>query len=106
MTVLRAALPSRLADVPAVARSHRVLLVVLLSAVPLGWAAGAPQPGNPPKIGAPQPAAATDLRGDALGDALPPAALMRMGTVRFRHPNNANGLAMAADGATVATHGS
>ena len=45
-------------------------------------------------------------RVDALGDALPEAALLRLGTERFKHPNDANALALSPDGKIVVTDGS
>jgi hypothetical protein len=48
---------------------------------------------------APPPAARTDL----LGDPLPPGALARLGTRRFRQPATIVGVAYAPDGKTVVT---
>jgi RNA polymerase sigma factor (sigma-70 family) len=42
---------------------------------------------------------------DRLGDPLPEAALVRLGTTRFRHPGSVNTLAMTADEKTVLTFG-
>jgi RNA polymerase sigma factor (sigma-70 family) len=42
---------------------------------------------------------------DRLGDPLPEAALLRLGTVRFRHPGSANVLALTPDEMTVLTLG-
>jgi RNA polymerase sigma factor (sigma-70 family) len=44
-------------------------------------------------------------RRDAIGDPLPEAARLRLGTSRFRHPESAWGLALAPDGKTVMTIG-
>ncbi len=43
---------------------------------------------------------------DRHGDPLPDGALARLGTLRFRHPNGANALAVSRDGRTLATQGS
>jgi RNA polymerase sigma factor (sigma-70 family) len=42
---------------------------------------------------------------DRLGDPLPEAALLRLGTTRFRHPGSATALAMSPDEKTVLTLG-
>jgi RNA polymerase sigma factor (sigma-70 family) len=42
---------------------------------------------------------------DGIGDRLPEAALLRLGTRRFRHPSSAAGLALSPDEKTVATLG-
>jgi RNA polymerase sigma factor (sigma-70 family) len=42
---------------------------------------------------------------DGIGDPLPEAALLRLGTKRFRHPNSAFGLALSPDEKTIVTLG-
>ena len=58
---------------------------------------------NPPP--APQNKPAPMPKEDALGDPLPDGALLRLGTLRFKHPNSASDLALAPDGKVVVTSG-
>lgn len=44
---------------------------------------------------------ASEVRKDALGDPLPPGALLRIGTTRLRHQDSVRGVAIAPDGKTV-----
>ena len=50
-----------------------------------------------------QAAPATPARVDALGDALPPGAVARLGTNRLHHPSGVVGLAFGADGKSLVT---
>jgi RNA polymerase sigma factor (sigma-70 family) len=54
-------------------------------------------PANPPQV--PPPLV------DAYGDALPPEALARLGTTRFRQGGRVNAIAFSADGETLASAG-
>lgn len=53
----------------------------------------------------PPPAKPTDQHADSLGDPLPDAALLRLGTTRFRHPDNVAEMALSPDGGRLATLG-
>jgi WD40 repeat protein/beta-lactamase regulating signal transducer with metallopeptidase domain len=55
---------------------------------------------------APDPETPIRKTTDALGDPLPEAALLRLGTTRFRHPSGAFDLALSPDGQSAATIGS
>lgn len=67
----------------------------------LGLPRSAPPKGPPAKDATPKPVE----RVDRLGDPLPDAALLRLGTSRFRHPGSATALALAPDEKTVLTLG-
>jgi RNA polymerase sigma factor (sigma-70 family) len=73
------------------------------------WLATVPaQTPPPPPPPPPKPAVAAAPRPvgvDALGDPLPEAALLRLGTLRFRHPNSSHELGLSPDGNTVVTVG-
>jgi RNA polymerase sigma factor (sigma-70 family) len=78
-----------------------------LTAIGLGQAD--PPKDQPPAKGAVPPAAKKkEMRpvADRLGDPLPEAALLRLGTRRFRHPGTALALALSPDEKTVLTIGS
>jgi RNA polymerase sigma factor (sigma-70 family) len=59
----------------------------------------------PPATAPPLPGtdAGTEVRVDAHGDPLPEGALLRLGTVRFRHPGGINAVALAPKGKTLAS---
>jgi RNA polymerase sigma factor (sigma-70 family) len=81
--------------------------VIGLGAFGLGQAP--PPQGAPPTKEVGPPVAKTDGArpvADRLGDPLPEAALMRLGTTRFRHPGTALALALSPDEKTILTHGS
>jgi RNA polymerase sigma factor (sigma-70 family) len=88
-----------------------VLVAVVAVAAGMGWAAsGKPAPEDPqPKAqGEPDPRAArpgNEARVDALGDPLPPGAVARFGTQRFRHSDLVTAVAYAPDGKLIASAG-
>ena len=66
-------------------------------------------PAAPPAKDTPPPNVAKEVearpRTDLLGDPLPEAALLRLGTARFRHPGIAKAIVLTADEKTVLTLG-
>src|SRR5262249_10821554 len=59
----------------------------------------------PLRGGGPPSAADGGARTDRYGDPLPPGALARLGTVRFRHTGEVTAVAFAPDSKTVASAG-
>jgi RNA polymerase sigma factor (sigma-70 family) len=53
----------------------------------------------------PQPAEEKRPQLDQQGDPLPEGALLRLGTIRFRHPGGVNGIAISPDGKSLVTEG-
>jgi WD40 repeat protein len=86
-----------------------ILGICAFGVAAFGLARGKPTPEVPEGAGAQveavpkanEPAALKD----ALGDPLPQAALLRLGTKRFRHPNSAAGLVLSPDERTIVTLG-
>jgi RNA polymerase sigma factor (sigma-70 family) len=62
-------------------------------------------PPAPPKDEAPARVADREPLKDLHGDPLPPGAVARIGTVRFRHPGGVGALAFSPDGKTIASAG-
>jgi RNA polymerase sigma factor (sigma-70 family) len=90
----------------------KVVVALLLAAGAVAAGVGAltpPKPparpnGETPKAEQPQvQAEPANLRTDRYGDPLPPGAIARLGTVRFRHPFWVGGLAFTPDGKTLAS---
>jgi WD40 repeat protein len=74
----------------------------------IGLAVSSQQPafGQPPAKAGGTGAAAQRPRTDSQGDPLPPGAVARLGTVRWRHPGGITAIAFAPDGQSLATGGS
>jgi RNA polymerase sigma factor (sigma-70 family) len=104
-----AALANDVLDALALARLKWVAALVLAVGVlttGVGLAARPASGGRP--AASPLASAGTDQeppRVDALGDPLPPGALARLGTVRFRHGVEARSIAFSPDGALLASAG-
>jgi RNA polymerase sigma factor (sigma-70 family) len=86
------------------------LILVLVGAVglvALEFGQSNPKDSPPAKDAASSTAKKEEGRPDAdrLGDPLPDAALLRLGTERFRHPGSANCMSLSADERTVLTLG-
>src|SRR5262249_21128492 len=80
------------------------LVFVVCLAAGLGVLAGQPlTPRTPPAKA--DPTEAKPPRTDLLGDPLPPGALARMGTVRFRLPGKVKRVAFSPDGETILAYG-
>jgi RNA polymerase sigma factor (sigma-70 family) len=82
-----------------------VLMTVVVSAGGFGLGRSDPPKDGPP---AKDVAAKSDepaRRTDRLGDPLPDAALLRLGTTRFHHPGSANHLVLSPDETTLVTLG-
>jgi RNA polymerase sigma factor (sigma-70 family) len=92
---------------PAVKLKIIGLVVVLVTAVGLGAGLSlrdTPEPQTPdaPSPAAPPPQAKDEPRRDRYGDPLPPGAIARLGSLRFRVPSEIKTLAFAPDGKTLA----
>jgi RNA polymerase sigma factor (sigma-70 family) len=81
------------------------LLVLAFAAVGMGWAAHRRPNAEAEKSDQSPPKAAVSEerpRTDAHGDPLPPGAIARLGTIRFRHENWLHHIALSPDGQTLA----
>src|SRR2546427_1099331 len=61
--------------------------------------------GDPPATANSSTRASQPVHGDRQGDPLPPGAIARLGTVRFRHHRAIYAIAFAPDGKTIASAG-
>jgi RNA polymerase sigma factor (sigma-70 family) len=96
---------------PAVNLKILGLALALVTAVGLGAGLSlrsTPSPQTPVASvpAAPQTQGKAEPRRDLHGDPLPEGALVRLGTVRFRHPGGCNAVALSPDGKVLATEGS
>jgi RNA polymerase sigma factor (sigma-70 family) len=82
-----------------------VFLVGVVLTLAYGLAAATAPDEQPIPAGAnlPEPAAAKPQGADAHGDPLPPGAMARLGTVRFRHGDSVLSVAFSPDGKKVAS---
>jgi RNA polymerase sigma factor (sigma-70 family) len=64
-----------------------------------------PPTSSTPEAAANGPVTSAELRRDALGDALPPGAIARFGTVRYRQGGRASSLAFSPDGRELISGG-
>jgi RNA polymerase sigma factor (sigma-70 family) len=69
------------------------------------WASGEPQQERPKAADAKPAAGGRQPRTDRYGDLLPPRAVARLGTLRFRHWAGVSGAAYSPDGKRLATAG-
>jgi RNA polymerase sigma factor (sigma-70 family) len=83
-----------------------VLMLILIAGVLGGGAIVLHLPAGPPPIADGKTAPAQEAKKrptkDAQGDPLPPAALARLGTIRFRTPGGIDSLAFSTDGRALA----
>jgi RNA polymerase sigma factor (sigma-70 family) len=77
-----------------------IVLLTGIGAVSLITGAERKQPEQPPPVA---PAPRSEVRVDRQGDPLPLGALLRIGTVRFRHPDSSSALSLSPDGRTLAS---
>ncbi|HVK08425.1 MAG TPA: sigma-70 family RNA polymerase sigma factor [Gemmataceae bacterium] len=80
-----------------------VLILAIGATAVFGIAFGQKAPDPAPMKAAPRQV--VEARLDAIGDTVPEAALLRLGTTRFRHPGNAGALVVTPDGQRVVTLG-
>jgi RNA polymerase sigma factor (sigma-70 family) len=88
-----------------------LLLISALVAGAAGWTGTTTAPALHEQARTPGPPTAIATEGnqprlDFHGDPLPEGALLRFGTIRFRHPGGVHGVALSPDGKTLATEGS
>jgi RNA polymerase sigma factor (sigma-70 family) len=82
-----------------------VLLALALAAGSGTWALWARGSTEPPAERAEVPKPASGPAADSQGDPLPPGAVGRLGTVRFRHAEEVEAFALSPDGKRLATAG-
>jgi hypothetical protein len=99
---LRATAGTKLAQMAALMLAAGVITYSLVAGTAPGAQRGDPAPPLPGRL-PPQPEA--PARRDAAGDLLPPGAVARLGTVRFRHGGAVTTVAYFPDGKAVASGG-
>jgi RNA polymerase sigma factor (sigma-70 family) len=81
------------------------LITTVLGAVAVVGIAFGQQASDPPTTKEPPKTEKVEAKVDAIGDPLPEAALLRLGTKRFYHPGNASALVVTPDGRRVLSLG-
>ena len=99
-------LAERMLRTMSTSRRNVVALFCLLALVATGAGTATllgPAPPEKPRPAEPAPAVSKRPRVDLLGDPLPPGAVLRLGTTRFRHAGNLFGPVFSPDGKTFVT---
>src|SRR5947208_7953280 len=81
-------------------------LLLALGSMSLGQSPVQPRERGGSAQAPPAPEAAAVPRVDRFGDPLPEGALLRLGTVRFKHPDSASALLLSPDGKNIVSRGS
>ncbi|HKB42046.1 MAG TPA: sigma-70 family RNA polymerase sigma factor, partial [Gemmataceae bacterium] len=79
-----------------------LLLALVLSGAALAWRSAPPRPLEPLRAAADRPQGQVKAATDAQGDPLPPGAVGRLGTVRFRHASCVRAFALSPNGKILA----
>ncbi|HKB05144.1 MAG TPA: sigma-70 family RNA polymerase sigma factor, partial [Gemmataceae bacterium] len=106
LSVAAAALLQPVGSAKLMALTATIAVVGALALAGASGSSGGGDPGQPTKSKSPPDAAKAEApSADALGDALPPGAVARLGTVRFRHGGQLQAVAYSPDGKMIASAG-